>query len=275
MFKKISDLGKAGMFTILVLIIASVMGLVFHVRAEVYMFSPLIAVVIMLIVTRDAFTKKGWKELGIHKAGFSKWRFAICIPLIVLTTSYILFWLTPYASIVKPEDLDGAPLWFVLIKLLVVFVLYTITSALGEEIGWRGYLLPKLQSVGTKNALWLSGFIHAIFHFPIIFAGNYLTEGNPFIIVPLFVVMTMFGGIFFGYVRITTGSVWPATIMHSVHNVYFNLILEQFTHSESNVAQYLGGESGIIVVGLYGVVCFWILKKGNIARQNTNLSQHI
>ncbi|REJ33335.1 MAG: CPBP family intramembrane metalloprotease domain-containing protein, partial [Bacillota bacterium] len=39
--------------------------------------------------------------------------------------------------------------------------------ALGEEIGWRGYLLPQLAGLGRRRALLLSGFLWSIWHLPL------------------------------------------------------------------------------------------------------------
>ncbi len=40
--------------------------------------------------------------------------------------------------------------------------------ALGEEIGWRGYLLPKLSGLGPVRAALLAGLLHGLWHLPII-----------------------------------------------------------------------------------------------------------
>jgi hypothetical protein len=55
-------------------------------------------------------------------------------------------------------------------------VLSTLTLSLGEELGWRGYLLPQLLSVGRTRALVLVGLIWAAWHMPLIF----LTPPLPF-----------------------------------------------------------------------------------------------
>ena len=63
---------------------------------------------------------------------------------------------------------------------LLPILLITITSgALGEELGWRGYLLNSLQSKYTpfESSLFV-GFIWGIWHFPLWllsgYSGNYL-----------------------------------------------------------------------------------------------------
>lgn len=52
--------------------------------------------------------------------------------------------------------------------------------AMGEEIGWRGFLLPKMDLLmSCKKAIILSGFIWVIWHFPLLIAGLY-KSGTPF-----------------------------------------------------------------------------------------------
>ena len=52
---------------------------------------------------------------------------------------------------------------------VLLFVFQMITSGLGEEVGWRGYLLPRLQErIQSDKALWVGGFIWAIWHYPFV-----------------------------------------------------------------------------------------------------------
>lgn len=107
MFKQVSNLTKGSLYTLLALVVPSIMAFVLHVSAQTYMLVPLISVV--------------W--------------------------------------------------WMLILKISLSFIYYTVTYSVGEEIGWRGYLLPKLMGLGRRNALLLTGCIHAIFHFPLLTAA--------------------------------------------------------------------------------------------------------
>lgn len=56
--------------------------------------------------------------------------------------------------------------------MLVVQILLFFITALGEEIGWRGFLGPKLTVLfGFKKGVLMSGIIWAIWHFPMMLTG--------------------------------------------------------------------------------------------------------
>ena len=65
----------------------------------------------------------------------------------------------------------------------------------------------------------LVGLVHAAWHMPLIFLTPlYHTAGNRLIFLPLFFGAIVAAGFVFGYLRIYSGSVWPAAIAHWVHN---------------------------------------------------------
>jgi membrane protease YdiL (CAAX protease family) len=221
------------------------------------MFTPLLAVLLMqLVVTRDGYTKAGWAVLGLHRAGMRVWGLALLLPFLVLGFGYSVLWLTGIAAFAIPDGygLATLPLGF------IASALISIPLAFGEEIGWRGYLLPHLSSLGRRRALLLSGLLHGIWHLPILLLTPYYhSEGNPLIVTALFLATLTLAGVFYGYLRLTTGSVWPAVIAHGAGNGYWGT-LSALTVTASPVAlEYLAGESGLLpLLGLV-VVAGWIL----------------
>jgi membrane protease YdiL (CAAX protease family) len=179
---------------------------------------------------------------------------------VVLGLAYSVIWSTGLAATRIPlgPDLDS---WGRLALNGVLNIgIATVTVSLGEEIGWRGYLLSRLASVlGPGRGMALTGVLHGLFHMPIIFLTPYYhPEGERWLIVPLFVTATTAGGLLFGYLRFWTDSVWPASLAHSAHNYFWGLF-DGWTETQSpRAVEYLAGESGILPILGYGLLAVWV-----------------
>ena len=264
MITKLTDTSKAAIFSVLVLVMAVVAGLVIRAlgitsefaAAALYMFTPAEAVLIMLlIVTREGYSREGWEVLGLHRLGLSVWWIAFGVTLLITVAASVIVWATPLASFVVPEQgIGGRLIGFVMQVLLFMF-----TFVLGEEVGWRGYLLPKLLSLGRRRALALSGLVWATWHMPLILLTPIFPVGNKLISLPLFYGTFVAASFFFGYLRIYTGSVWPASIAHSMHNAAWGT-LAAFTATSYPliVNKYLVGDYGILIL-IGGVIAsIWV-----------------
>lgn len=86
--------------------------------------------------------------------------------------------------------------------------------SLGEEVGWRGYLLPRLLPLGQWRALLLSGVIWGPWHLPLILSGVEYPQHRVLGVV-LFIVTCTILGTLLGWMRLATGSVWPAVLGHA------------------------------------------------------------
>jgi len=261
MFRYLSDRTKAIIFYTLALAFsAAVVPLAPVLGAgvtAVAMLTPLLAVLLMLlIVTRDGYTRAGWTALGLHRAGVRTWGLAVFVPLLILAFSYGALWLTGIASFATPAA--GGPAIQPLSQVLQVVL--TLVFVFGEEIGWRGYLLPHLSALGRRRALLLSGLLHGIWHLPVLLLTPYYHHaGNPLIVVPLFLAGLTFAGVFYGQLRMMTGSVWPATIAHTAGNSFSTAFTALTVTASPLVFEFLVGESGILTVIGLAVVAAWIL----------------
>lgn len=89
--------------------------------------------------------------------------------------------------------------------------------AFGEELGWRGWLLPSLRPLGTWPALVLSGAIWGLWHSPVILLGY--NFGQPNLLGVLYMTLgCAFYGVLIGWLRLRSASVWPAAIAHGAFN---------------------------------------------------------
>jgi len=168
----------------------------------------------VLVVIREGYSREGWKSLGLHRLGLRVWWIAFFGTFLITVVATAAVWATPLASVTTPP---GGVLNSV-VQLVIQTLILATTFALAEEIGIRGYLLPKLLPLGRKRALLLTGLVWATWHMPLIFLTPLLPIGYPVIGVPLFYAAVVAGGFFYGYLRPVSGSLWPSSIAHATHN---------------------------------------------------------
>src|SRR5438105_4436985 len=140
--------------------------------------------------------------------------------------AYAFVWATGIATYTDP-GLDASGWAFGLAQgILGNVVVASLTFSIAEEIGWRGYLLPKFASaLGNTRGMAFTGLLHGVFHLPLIFLTPYYhPDGNRLIFVSLFLAAFTVGGLLYGHLRLTTNSTWPASLAHSTHNYAWNLL---------------------------------------------------
>lgn len=216
------------------------------------MMTPLVAVLLMLIVvTREGWSRRGWTSLGLHRLGLRTWPVAVALPLAINGAAGI----TMVASGAAHWEPEGNPalvtpvLWPAVILLNIVVA--SATVSLTEEVGWRGYLVPRLASLGERRAMLLSGVMHGVWHLPVILlTGLYLADGDRAVVLPMFLLCVAAVGVFMGWLRLRTGSVWPAVLAHSAHNIGVMWVADALAGSPARM-EFIGGESGIITVAGY------------------------
>jgi membrane protease YdiL (CAAX protease family) len=105
------------------------------------------------------------------------------------------------------------------LNLTVTTIIFAVVF-LGEEIGWRGYLLFRLGELTSgRRAAVLTGAFHAIFHLPLlVLTTTYQSEGNRWIVVPMVMVTLTLAGVWYGWLRLWSGSIWPVGLSHSAFN---------------------------------------------------------
>lgn len=127
-----------------------------------------------------------------------------------------------------------------------------------EELSWRGYLAPRVRLLGMSDLTGhaIVGFIWGIWHLPYylgLLDSSLLREYTslPLVVfIPLMIVGLMAASIIYGEIRILTGSVWPAVLMHTVSNVLINtMILEGFLIMNSGL-EILVSPSMVSLLGM-------------------------
>ncbi|MCC8122725.1 MAG: CPBP family intramembrane metalloprotease, partial [Oscillospiraceae bacterium] len=184
---------------------------------------------------------RGENALHFRKCQLKYVLAGIWIPLLYWGISYGI-----YLLIYGTEVIVGNML-FTLIKmpgiLLLNLSIYFIT-AMGEEIGWRGYLVPKLNELfGFARGALLSGVIWFLWHLPLFLIG-YMSDIPLWYQVPVLALLCITLSYTMFYVSTKSKSVWPAILLHFIHNFVAQLLLDQSIGGE--MRPYLVGETGII-----------------------------
>ena len=232
----------------------------------IHTYSPTLSVLIMmLVVTRDGYSKTGWATLGLHRLGLRYWVLALLGPLVLMSALYAIAWGSSVGQFVLPDGFT-LPL---LASNLSTGLAIAIVLALGEEVGFRGYALPQLMHLGPTRALLLSGLMFAAWHFPLLLLTPvYPIVGSWLIIGPILLLTLTFAGVFYGYLRLGSGSIWPSTLAHGVINTSFEW-LALFTATASPLAlEYLVGETGLLTLLATalsaGVILYWLHRRPGI-----------
>jgi membrane protease YdiL (CAAX protease family) len=229
------------------------------------MCSPAAASIITRLVRREGFRDVSWRLRS------GSVRRAIVVgalyPAVISVIAYGIGWSTGLVGVTSPGtvlgiDLSGSGPLVVQVALAVVLVfvfdgLFNVLPVLGEEMGWRGYMLTRLVEAEVPRPVLTTGIIWALWHMPIIFGGVYLTNdgvGSAPLIALLFLLSILLQNQVICRLRLVSGSIWPAVAYHAVWNAVIQAALAPAATGSN--AWFLVGEQGIIllVVNLAGVL---------------------
>ena len=179
------------------------------------------------------------------------------LPIFYASFAYAIIWLLGFGRINPGYQFNT-------VRLIGLGTLFNIAFASGEEIGWRGFLVPQLYKLTsfTKTCL-ITGLIWSAWHFPLIISGIYLAS-MPTAPQLLLLVITVTAMTFpISWLRLKSKSVWPAILLHASHNLYIQRLFDPLTAKTGPLSKYMIGESGIImaVVLISLAIISWSLRK--------------
>jgi membrane protease YdiL (CAAX protease family) len=221
------------------------------------MWSPAVAAIITRLVFHRSLRGLGW--------GWGKTRYqalGYVLPLAYTSVTYALVWLLGLGKI--SDRLPTGTARFLLI--IIVGPIFNMIAATGEEIGWRGFLVPELTKLtGYTGASLISGLIWAIWHYPIILLADYNDPATPrWYSLVCFTVMIVGISFALSWIRLKSGSLWTAALFHGSHNCYIQAVFNPLTVG-IGITPYIIGEfgAGLALMGLVVAYVFW-RKRGQL-----------
>lgn len=166
---------------------------------------------------------------------YKMWLFCLFAPAILIVMGAILYFSifsNEYSKVFEVGQLLGNdtcieisnPVLFIIICIFISALCFPIhLLELGEEVGWRGYILWfQVEKYGAGKAVLVNGFEWGLAHMPLIYLGfNYSNDnpGAPWSNIALMMLVCITTGIIFSYVTLKTGNCMYAAIMHGVVNI--------------------------------------------------------
>jgi uncharacterized protein len=218
------------------------------------MWTPTAASVVARLVLREGFADVSFR-VGGRRGGLGI-ILAIIFPIAIGLCAYNIAWMSGLVQF-KPQliglaapyvSAGASPAAIFAINLALaatVVTIFSVRTAAGEEIGWRGYMLTRLIDAGVPKPILTSGVIWALWHVPLILGGVYLAGMPPLISTLLWMVVATSASVVFARFRLETGSIWPPITLHAAWNSIIQVAFDPA--SEGAGATLWVGESGIFV----------------------------
>jgi membrane protease YdiL (CAAX protease family) len=236
------------------------------------MWMPGVSALLTCRILRRPLSSLGWSW---------NWRWVLIgylIPVAYCLLASLVIWIAGIGGFPNTDfvhkaaallGLGGAPDW-VIIAMFVVLqgttgMISGVGAALGEEIGWRGFLVPELaKALPFTGVALVSGMIWASWHYPITSVVYRDADVPAWFWIPTFTVSAIAVSFVLAWLRLKTGSLWPGVFLHASHNLWMQSIFSPLT-TEKAYTKWIAGDLGIglvIVATAVGVV-FW-LKRGEL-----------
>lgn len=261
----------------------SITSPLFVLFAVLFMFTPAVAAVI----TQKVIWKDSWRNLGLRNPRLRWMVIAWLGPVLLTALALGASFLSPGVSLgTGPETLltavtdrvpaaqlaeirrdlehsllakPGVLLWISIAQVLLFGPTVNAGVALGEELGWRGFLWHELNPLGFWRSSFLIGFFWGLWHLPVIVNG-YNYPGHPIIGPILMIVLTILISPLIGYVRLRGESVFAAAVFHGTFNAAASMVL--FLKGGTALIVGMTGVAGMLTL-LLANAALWLHLRGN------------
>jgi membrane protease YdiL (CAAX protease family) len=155
------------------------------------------------------------------------------------------------------------PFWYIFLMLLLIGTPISTVLALGEEYGWRGYLLPKLLPLGEVKASVIVALIWAPWHLPLLLVGLNYPGKDPLGVLVFMIALGIGLSLLLTRLYVAAGaSVLMAAILHGSLNSFSDRLSDSAHLSGDPFIVSVGGLVGIGVIAVAVVVTYWRRRPG-------------
>ncbi len=238
------------------------------------MWCPGVAAMIVRLASQRNLRGTGWGW------GATRWQaLSYLLPAVFGLIVYSAVWLTGiggFSAAGLAGKAGGLPLAATIAVFAVVGLVQGSVFALGEEIGWRGFLVPELARVTsfTKTAL-ISGAAWAVYHYPLILFADYNAAAPKWYAVLAFTWMVVAASFVYAWLRLKSGSVWTGVIAHASHNLFIQEIFDPLTQ-DRGITTYITTEFGVGMALAYTflAVYFW-RRRGEVEQSGETVASGV
>jgi membrane protease YdiL (CAAX protease family) len=202
------------------------------------MWSPAVASIIARLILHEGFADVSFRFGGSSSRMWKTIVLALFFPTIIGLIAYGSAW----AFGIVEFNSQGfiATLFFA----TFIGIFPSALLAAGEEIGWRGYMLKRLIDAGVPYPVLTSGLIWAAWHIPLVVTGAYVAGLSPLLTCVLLSISITSLGVVIARMRLETGSIWPAIVLHGAWNSIIQNAFDPAVYGAS--AALWVGEAGIL-----------------------------
>lgn len=230
------------------------------------MWCPALAALVTLKLNRRSLADLGWKWPATRYALMSWY-----VPILYALVAYVIVWSTGLGGFPNHEfmatlasrmghGLSPAAATIVYVLLLGSFGLVrSLSTALGEEIGWRGFLVPELSK--TFSFTWtalISGIVWSVWHYPVLIFADYNAGTKTWYALTCFTVMVVAIAFIFAWLRLKSGSLWTGALLHASHNLYIQAVFTPLTRDTGKTAWFIDEFGAMLpLVAIAFAIYFW------------------
>jgi uncharacterized protein len=224
------------------------------------MWCPGVSAILVRLVSQRNLQGIGWTWRA------PRWQIvSYVLPPFLALVIYGFVWVTGVGG-VNPAALTSAvgkgvtvPLPLMIVILSTAGFLSAVVFALGEEIGWRGFLIPELARVSSfTTAALVSGAVWSIYHYPLILFADYNAGVPKAFALVVFTWSIVASSVIYAWLRLKSGSVWTGVTLHASHNLFVQQIFDPLT-IDRGVTKYITTEFGVGLAVAYSLaaIYFW------------------